>query len=84
MQSERVVEMTKPDHVGKKVSNREHLFGSSHRLRSCDFPTQAIKAIVIASMKMPVLWEGKHPVYLLSDHFWIMTRFHFERTVIGP
>jgi len=33
---------------------------------------------------MPVLWEGKHPVYLLSDHVGIMARFHLERAIVCP
>ena len=32
-----------------------------------------------------VLWEGKRAsIYLLSDHFRIVTRLDFERAVIGP
>lgn len=28
--------------------------------------------------------EGKYPVYLLSDHVWIMTCLDLEGTILGP
>jgi hypothetical protein len=28
--------------------------------------------------------EGKSPVYLLSDHIWIMAGFDLEGAIIGP
>lgn len=58
---------------------------ASHRLRPCDYPNVVRTAVVIASVAdVCVKMEGKRPVYLLSDHIWIMARLDLEGAVIGP
>ena len=52
----------------RRYQTESDFVGSSHRLRASGSPNAVRTIIVPHPLKMPVLWEGKHPVYLLSDH----------------
>lgn len=73
-----------PDDAGEKVSSRERLVGRSHRLRASGSPNARSYSQVPHPLKMPVLREGKHPVYLLSDHVGIMASLNLEGAIVRP
>lgn len=69
----------------KKIKQGATLFGNSHHLQPEVFRSKVRQAIAIVSVaNVCVKREGKSPVYLLSDHVWIMACLNLEGAVVCP
>lgn len=66
----------------RKYQKGSDSVGKSHRRlpRDVALEDDIFCYIVIIRVKR----EENHPIYLLSDHVWIMARLNFENTVISP